>query len=69
MLSKQKGKQKGISMTPCEITVSITALANSLSSALSVDELNLLGVDLRQLDDTIITIATAKTVCKTHTEE
>ncbi len=56
-------------MTPCEITVSITALANSLSSALSVDELNLLGVDLRQLDDTIITIATAKTVCKTHTEE
>lgn len=50
-------------MNSCELTAAITALANTIACNLTVDELNLLGVILTQLGDTIITIATQKSFC------
>lgn len=51
-------------MNPCELTASVTALANALACKLTEDEINLLGVVLTQLGDTLITIATQKSICK-----
>lgn len=51
-------------MTPCELTVSITAIANALACKLSTDELTLLGAILSQLGDTLTTIATQKSICE-----
>ena len=45
------------------LTASVTALANTLACYLSDDELNLLGVALTQLGDTILTIATHRSIC------
>lgn len=50
-------------MNPCELTATITAIANWLACQLTEDELNLLGVSLTQLGDTILTIATQKSIC------
>ena len=50
-------------MNPCELTAAITAIANYLSCNLSQDELELLGVSLTQLGDTLLTIATQKSLC------
>ena len=50
-------------MNACEWTASITAIANSLACQLTVDELNLLGVTLTQLGDTLLTIATQRSIC------
>ena len=50
-------------MNACELTASITALANTLACNLTEDELNLLGVVLTQLGDTLLTIATHKSIC------
>ena len=50
-------------MNPCELTASITALANALACRLNEDELNLLGVSLTQLGDTLLTIATQRSIC------
>lgn len=50
-------------MNACELTASITALANTLACSLTEDELNLLGVVLTQLGDTLLTIATHKSIC------
>lgn len=50
-------------MNSCELTASITAVANAVSCKLSVDELNLLGAVLTQLGDTLVTIASLKTIC------
>lgn len=50
-------------MNGCELTASITALANTLTCNLSSDEMNLLGVALTQLGDTILTLATYKSIC------
>ena len=47
----------------CELTASITAVANGLACKLTEDELNLLGVSLTQLGDTLITIATQRSIC------
>lgn len=51
-------------MTPCELTVSITAIANALACKLSTDELTLLGAILSQLGDTLTTIAAQKSICE-----
>ena len=51
-------------MNTCELTASITALANAIACGRSVDELNLLGVTLTQLGDTLLTIATRRGVCE-----
>ena len=50
-------------MNSCELTATITAIANSIACKLTVDELNLLGVTLTQLADTLITIATQRSIC------
>lgn len=50
-------------MNPCELTASITAIANALACRLTEEELNLLGVVLTQLGDTLLTIATHRGIC------
>lgn len=50
-------------MNACELTASITAIANSLACQLTDDELNLLGAVLTQLGDTLLTIATQRSIC------
>ena len=55
-------------MNPCELTASITALANMLAGKLTVNELNLLGAVLTQLGDTVTTIAAQKTLCEENKE-
>ena len=47
----------------CELTASITAIANALACKLTKDELNPLGVTLTQLADTLLTIATQRSIC------
>ncbi|MDD6967733.1 MAG: hypothetical protein PUK18_09595 [Firmicutes bacterium] len=50
-------------MNPCELTASVTALANALACRLSEEELGLLAVVLTQLGDTLTTIAAQKAIC------
>ena len=50
-------------MNGCTLTATITALANALACQLSEDELNLLGVTLTQLGDTLLTLATQRSIC------
>lgn len=50
-------------MNACELTASITALANGLACRLTLEELELLGVTLTQLGDTILTIVTQQSIC------
>ena len=50
-------------MNGCTLTASVTALANILACNLSEDELTLLGVILTQLGDTLLTIATQRSIC------
>ena len=50
-------------MNSCELTASITALANAIACNRTTDEINLLGVVLTQLGDTLLTIATQKSIC------
>ena len=51
-------------MNACELTASITAIANYLACRLSTQELELLGVSLTQLGDTLLTIVTQKSICR-----
>jgi hypothetical protein len=50
-------------MNGCALTVSVTALANTLACSLTEEELNLLGVTLTQLGDTLLTLATHRSIC------
>lgn len=52
-------------MNASALTASITAIANSLACGLTEDEINLLGAVFPQLGDTLITISTHKSICKT----
>ena len=47
-------------MDSCQLTASITAVANIISSKLCTDELTLLAAVFVQLGDTLATIATAR---------
>ena len=51
-------------MNSCELTVSVTALANALACRLTEKELSILGAVLAQLGDTLTTIATHKSICR-----
>lgn len=51
-------------MNPCELTASVTALANALACRLDENELNLLGAVLVQLGDTLATIAAQRAMCQ-----
>ena len=50
-------------MNACELTTTVTALANAIANNRTVEELNLLGVILTQLGDTLITIGTQESIC------
>ena len=51
-------------MNQCELTASVTALANALACKLSNNEVSLLGAVLSQLGDTLTTIATQRSICE-----
>ena len=51
-------------MHSCELTASITALANGISCNLNNDEITLLAAILVQLGDTLVTIATQRSICE-----
>ena len=51
-------------MKPCELTAGITALANGIACKLNDDELTLLATVLVQLGDTLVTIATKRSICE-----
>lgn len=51
-------------MNSCELTASITAVANTVAGKLSNDELSLLSVVLVQLGDTLATIAAHRAICE-----
>ena len=50
-------------MNACELTATITAIANWLACQLSQEDLELLGVSLTQLGDTLLTIVTQRSIC------
>lgn len=50
-------------MNPCELTASLTAIANWLTCQLNQDQLELLGVSLTRLGDTLLTIVTQRDIC------
>lgn len=50
-------------MNACELTASITAIANTLACNLTEDEITLLGTVLNQLGDTLLTIGTHRSIC------
>ncbi|MBR5222892.1 MAG: hypothetical protein IKV81_01835 [Clostridia bacterium] len=51
-------------MNSCELTASITAVANSIACKYSSKELFLLASILVQLGDTLVTLATHKDFCE-----
>ena len=51
-------------MNFCQLTASVTAIANTLSSNLSVEKTTLLAAVLVQLGDTLATIAAKRTICE-----
>lgn len=51
-------------MNPCELTASVTAVANALACKLSDDELTLLASVLVQLGDTLVTIVARRSLCE-----
>lgn len=54
-------------MNPCELTVSLSALASSIAAQLSDDELALLAAVLVQLGDTLATISVQREICGKYT--
>lgn len=51
-------------MNSCELTASVTALANAIACRLNNEELTLLASVLVQLGDTLVTIATQRSICE-----
>ena len=56
-------------MNSCELTASITVLANAIACKLSIDELSLLGSTCTQLGDTLATIAMQRTICENSADD
>ena len=51
-------------MNSCELTASVTAIANMFACKLNNEELTLLASLLVQLGDTLATIVTQRTICE-----
>ncbi|MBQ5884912.1 MAG: hypothetical protein IIW79_00665 [Clostridia bacterium] len=51
-------------MNACEITASVTAIANAISCKLTDKELTLLASVLVQLGDTLVTIVSQRALCE-----
>lgn len=50
-------------MNPCQLTMSVTALANSIACDLSDEDLELAAAIFSQLGDTLATIAVQRARC------
>lgn len=55
-------------MNSCQLTASITAVANALSAGLSIEEITMLATVFVQLGDTLATIATHKAICEANSD-
>ncbi|MBR5438098.1 MAG: hypothetical protein IKV21_04185 [Clostridia bacterium] len=55
-------------MNACELTASVTAVANALACKMNDDELTLLASVLVQLGDTLVTIVTQRAICEKEKE-
>ena len=55
-------KEVGL-LNACELTTSVTLLANTIACQLSDDELALIGAVFAQLGDTLATIAAQRALC------
>ena len=55
-------------MNSCQLTTSITAVANGIAQNLTTDEIALLAAILVQLGDTLATIATNRSICEAKME-
>ncbi len=55
-------------MNSCEITASVTAIANMIAQCLDDEELSLLGAILTQLGDTLETISAQRALCESKNE-
>ena len=51
-------------MNPCELTASVTAVANAIACRYSNEGLSLLASVLVQLGDTLVTIVTQRALCE-----
>lgn len=51
-------------MNACELTATVTALANSIACQLTTDEVSLISAIFMQLGDTLATIAAQRTLCE-----
>ena len=51
-------------MNTCQLTASVTALANLIASKLTVEETTFLATIIVQLGDTLATIATQRVICE-----
>ena len=49
-------------MNPCQLTASITAIANAISNNLSIEKTTLLAAVFVQLGDTLATIAAQRAI-------
>ena len=56
-------------MNPCELTVTITALANTIACGLKTEEISLLSSLFMQLGDTLATIAAQRALCQAQAKE
>lgn len=56
-------------MHACELTASITALANALAYQMTVNELSLWAAIFSQLGDTLATIAAGRSYCEERSEK
>lgn len=57
-----------IPLNPCELTLSVTALANAIAKDLSNDDVALLGSIFLQLGDTLTTISLQRSLCSKKNE-
>lgn len=53
-------------MNACELTASITAMANLLAEKLDANQISILAAILVQLGDTLATIAVQKDLCQNN---
>lgn len=51
-------------MNPCELTATVTAIANTMACKFSNDELTVFASVLVQLGDTLVTIVTLRAICE-----
>lgn len=51
-------------MNGCELTASVTALANAMACHMTAEELTLLAAVMTQLGDTLNTIALRRSLCE-----